>query len=274
MVRRIFEDDLLGRAAELGFDFLLALFPLLLSILTIFGLFASHSAGLESNFLSYLAHFIPPSAFRLLTRVTRELVANAGGGKIAVDVAVALWFSSSGVCSLISGLNLAYRVRDRRSWFKVRAIALALTLSISVLVLFALVVVLLGGRFVDWIGALLHLEPIVVALWKWLEWPIALLFVTTSFSLIGYYGPDLDVRRWRWVSHGSAFGALFWLAASLGFRYYLRFFNGYSAVYGSLGAVMILLVWLYVTGLAFLIGGEINAEIELAAIRDREESAS
>jgi membrane protein len=269
LLRRIYEDDLLGRASELAFDFLLAIFPLMLFMLTLFGLFASHSAHLQDSLLAHLAHFTPPSAFRLLNRITYELAAHASGGKLVLGIVVGLWFSTTGVASMIAGLNLAYRARETRSWLQVRAIAFGLTLSMSILVLFALVVTLLGDRFVDWAGSLFRFEPIIVVLWRWLEWPVAVLFVATSFSLIYYYGPSVQRRRWRWVGPGSIFSALLWLAASLGFRTYLRFFNAYSTTYGSLGAVMILLIWLHVAGFAFLIGGEINAEIESAARQDR-----
>lgn len=265
LARRTFTDGVLDRSAELAFDFLLALFPLMLFMLTLFGLFASHGSRLQNTLLSHLAHFLPVSAFRLVSRVTRELSEHAGGGKLAFGIVVGLWLSANGVASMIAGLNLAYRVRETRSWLKVRAISLGLTVSISILVLFALGVVLLGGQSARWTGDLLHLEPMVVALWLWLEWPLAVFFVAVSFSLIYHYGPDLERGRRRWLSPGAVCGALMWFAISIGFRFYLRFFNAYSFTYGSLGAVMILLIWLYVSSLAFLVGGEINAEIEIPA---------
>jgi membrane protein len=98
-----------------------------------------------------------------------------------------------------------------------------------------------------------------------MQWPVAFLFMVVSFSLIYYFGPDLHERHWYWITPGSLFGVLVWLAASFVFRGYLHFFDTYSRTYGSLGAVIILLVWFYVTGLAFLIGGEINSQIEHAA---------
>jgi membrane protein len=110
----------------------------------------------------------------------------------------------------------------------------------------------------------------VVLIWKGIQWPAAILFVSISCSLIYYFGPNLkERRRWHWFTPGSAFGGFVWLVASFGFRIYLLFFDSYSISYGSLGAVMILLVWLYVTGLACLIGAEINAEIERAGRRER-----
>jgi membrane protein len=106
------------------------------------------------------------------------------------------------------------------------------------------------------------LQPIVVQVWNAIQWAAAVLFVTTSCSLIYYCGPDLKQRgRWQWLPPGSAFGAFVWLVTSFGFRTYLHFFNNYSASYGSLGAAVTLLLWLYVPGLAYLIGGEINAKI-------------
>jgi len=164
---------------------------------------------------------------------------------------------------MISFLNVAYHVREARSWFKVRVIALGLSVLISLLLLTALFMVLVGTHFVDWLGRGLRLHPIVVLVWKAIQWPAAIFFVDISCSLIYYCGPDLKSRRrWHWVTPGAAFGTFVWVVASLGFRTYLHFFNNYSVSYGSLGAIMILLVWLYVAGLSYLIGGEVNARIE------------
>jgi membrane protein len=268
LARKVFGEiganNLLGRASELAFDFLFALFPLILLMVTLFGLFASRSAELQTDFLSYFSDFLPPAAFQLLGTTATELAAHASGGKLTFGIVAALWCASGGVGSIIAALNQAYHIRDTRSWFKVRAIAIGLTLLISVLLLSALFVVLVSGHVVDWLGAELQLQPVTVLLWKIIQWPAAIVFVILSYSVIYYWGPNIPERQWHWITPGSAFGGSLWLLASVGFRVYLRFFNTYSASYGSLGAVMILLVWLYVTGLAFLIGGEINAEIECA----------
>jgi membrane protein len=258
-------NNILGRASELAFDFLFALFPLILFMVALFGFFTSQSAELQSDFLSYFADFLPADAFHLLRTTVVELVANVSDGMLTFGIVVALWFASGGVASMISALNLAYRVREGRSWLKVRATALALTLLISILLLVALFIVLAGSHFVEWLGAKLRLQPFVVLVWKIAQWPAAIAFVLISYSMIYFFGPDLKSRRWHWITPGSAFGAFLWLLTSLGFRTYLRFFNTYTVFYGSLGAVMILLIWLYLSGLAFLIGGEINAEIERAA---------
>jgi membrane protein len=265
VLRDISANNSFGRASELAFDFLFALFPLLLFMLTLIGVFTSHRADIQGTLLAYFADFLPAAAFALLNTTVTDLAANAGSGKLTFGIVLALWFASGGARSMISALNLAYRVQEVRSWVKVRAIALFLTLLIAALLLAALALVLISGRAVDWLGAALGLTPEIVALWKALQWPAAVVFMLLSYALIYYFGPNLKNRRWHWITPGSAFGVLLWLAASLGLRAYFHFFNSYSATYGSIGAVMILLVWLYVTGLAFLIGGEINAEIERAA---------
>jgi len=265
---QIIANNVFGRAAELAFYFLFALFPLILLMMTLFGLFASHSVELQKHLLSYFADFLPPTGFQLLRRVAIELAAHASHGKMTFGVVSAFWFISSGISSMISFLNVAHHVRESRPWFKVRAIALGLSILISILLLTALFMVLVGSHFVGWLGTDLPLHPMIVLVWKGIQWPTAILFVSISCSLIYYCGPDLkERRRWHWFTPGSAFGGFVWLVASFGFRMYLHFFDSYSASYGSLGAVMILLVWLYVTGLACLIGAEINAEIERASRR-------
>jgi membrane protein len=265
----IVEDDLFGRASELAFSFILAVFPLLLLMLLIFGKFASHSSQLQSSLLSYFPHFLPPTASQLLSAVTNELGRNATSGKftfdIVFDIVLALAFGSGGMSSMIFTLNAAYRVRESRSWFRIRLIALGLTVATSIFLLTALLLLLLGGNLVDSIGIKLHLESIFLMIWKGLQLGAAVLFVMVSFSTIYYCGPSLGKRKWYCATPGSMFGVALWLAASVGFRIQLHFLNTYPATYGSLEAVMTLLVWLYITGLAFLIGGEINARIERAS---------
>jgi membrane protein len=264
-VAGIFEHDLFGRASELAYNFILALFPFLLFLASLFGLFAARGQLLSSNLMNYLAYVLPPSAFDVVDQTIREVSRNSGEGKITFGIILTLWFASGGMNSMMSTLNAAYSVREGRSYWKVRISALELTVAVSLLILSALAIVLAGGYVAETVGSMFHMADITVWVWKVLQWPVALMFVVLSFSLIYYFGPDLKEQHWYWITPGSLFGVLVWLAASFAFRAYLHFFNTYSRTYGSLGAVMILLVWFYVTGLAFLMGGEINAQIEHAA---------
>jgi membrane protein len=265
VISEIDHDDLLGRASELAYNFLLAVFPMLLFLVALFGVFAAQRTQLQSSLFYYLGQVLPPAAFQLISKTLQEVIRNSGGGKLTFGLVLALWAGAGGMSSLMSGLNAAYHVRDSRRWYKARAIAIALTLGISILVIAALFIVVAGGSVAELVGSKLNLANITVIAWKVVQWPVALAFIILAFALIYYFGPDLKEQHWYWITPGSLVGVLLWLAASFGIRAYLHFFNNYSKSYGSLGAVIILLLWFYVTGLAFLIGGEINSQIEHAA---------
>ena len=146
------EDGLIDRASALAFDFFLALFPLLVFLLSLFGLFTSHGSQLQGSLFAYVADFLPPTVFEMVCKITEEVVTNAGGGKLTFGVLVALWIASGGVASMISTLNVVYRVREGRSWLKVQAISLGLTLVLSLLTLGVLLILFLGGKAMDWAG--------------------------------------------------------------------------------------------------------------------------
>lgn len=261
------EDNLIGRAAELAFNFVLALFPLFIFLFSLLGVFASRGTALRDNLFSYVYQVLPTAAAEVVGNTLHEVMANASNSKLTFGILLTIWFASGGMSSLISALNGVYEVKEVRSFIKIRAISFVLTIAISVLIILALIVVLSGGYLADTVGAYYGLRNAAVATWKILQWPVAIAFVTLAFSMIYYFAPDLEEQHWYWITPGSIFGVLLWIATSFAFRAYLHFFNTYSRTYGSLGAVMILLMWLYVTGFAFLLGGEINAQIEHAAAK-------
>jgi membrane protein len=271
LARRVFnginDDLLLDRAAALAYNFILAVFPLFLFLLAVLGIFASRGSSLQDNLMDNLGRVLPPDAFKLLTHTLAEVTRNAGGAKVTFGIVLTLWFASGGMASMISGLNGVYEVRESRSWFKVRINALALTVAISVLIISALAAVLAGSYVSNLIASHYGVGEAIVIAWRVAQWIVAIAFVTFSFSLIYYFGPDLKEQHWYWITPGSILGVLLWIAVSFGFRAYLHFFNSYSKTYGSLGAAMILLMWLYITGFAFLAGGEVNAQIEHAAAK-------
>ena len=259
------DDYLLDRASALAYSFILALFPLMLFLLAVFGMFASHSGSMRSDLFAYLGQVLPPDAAEVIRKTLTEVTKNAGGAKLTVGILLTLWFASGGMTSMISGLNGVYEVRESRSFIKVRLIALGLTVAISVLIITALIAILTGNFVASYLASHLGVGKLAVVAWHVVQLALALAFVILSFSLIYYYGADLEEQHWYWITPGALTGVLLWVAASFGFRLYLHFFNSYSKTYGSLGAAMILLMWLYITGFSFLIGGEINAQIEHAA---------
>ena len=258
-------DDLMSRASDLAYNFLLASFPLLLFLVSLFGVFASQRQHLQESLFFYLAQVLPPAALTLVSNTLQEVIQKSSGIKLIFGLLFAIWAGSGGVSSLISGLNIAYSVRDSRPWIKVKLRAIVLTVAISILIIAALLIVLYGGYLAESLGAQLSLHAVSVLAWKVAQWILALAFVLLAFAIIYYYGPDLREQHWYWITPGAIVGMTLWIIVSVAFRIYLHFFNTYSRTYGSLGAVIILLFWFYVTGFAFLIGGEINSEIEHAA---------
>jgi membrane protein len=267
VIAGINDDNLTGRAAELAFNFVLALFPLFIFLLSLLGLFAARGSALRHGLFVYVYQVLPPAAAEVVGNTLHEVMHNASDGKLTFGIVLTIWFASGGMSSLISALNGVYEVKEQRSWIKIRAISFVLTIAISLLIILALVMVLSGGYLANRIGEYYGLREAAVDAWQVAQWPLAIAFVTLSFSLIYYFAPDLKEQHWYWISPGSVFGVLLWIATSFAFRAYLHFFNSYSRTYGSLGAVMILMMWLYVTGFAFLLGGEINAKIEHAAAK-------
>ncbi|MDQ1524593.1 MAG: rane protein [Pyrinomonadaceae bacterium] len=258
------EDDIFGRSAQLSYYFLLALFPLLLFITAVLGQFADAGSELRENMLSLLGSVVPQEAGDLIQETIKNVEEGSGGGKISFGILATLWAASNGMTAICQTLNIAYEVEETRPWWKVRLVSLGLTIALAVLILSALTLTLFGGHIADYIAASFSFGQVFTWGWKILQWPVVLLFVLVAFGLIYYLAPDVKKRSWHWVSPGAAVAVLLWLVVSFGFRAYLSYFNSYNATYGSLGAVIILMLWFYLTGAAILIGGEVNSEIELA----------
>ena len=264
---QITQDDVFGRSAQLSYYFLLALFPLLLFLMTLLGYFAEAGSQLRNSLLRYLSTVMPYSALELVHTTLDEVTKSRGTGKLSFGILAALWAASNGMGAISETLNIAYDVKETRPWWKVRLISVGLTVGLALLIISALVIVLLGGRIADSVAAATGFGNVFVISWKILQWPIALAFVFTTFALIYYFAPNLREPKWQWITPGSAAAVFLWLLVSLALRAYLHFFDSYSATYGSLGALIILMLWFYLTGAAILIGGEINSEIENATRR-------
>lgn len=259
------QDDVFGRAAQLSYYFLLALFPLLIFLTSVIGIVIGKESGIRQSLFSYLSQVMPPAAFELIQSTMQEVSAASSGSKISFGILAALWAASNGMGAITEALNVAYDVKESRPWWKQRLAAIGLTITLSVLIITALVIVLSGGKIVDGLAASYAFGSVFTLTWKILQWPIVLAAMLLAFAMIYYFGPDVRDQKWVWITPGAVLGVMLWLLVSYAFRIYLDFFDSYSKTYGSLGAVIILMLWLYFTGLAVLIGGEVNAEIEHAA---------
>lgn len=259
------EDDTFGRSAELAYYFFLAVFPLMLFFLTIFGIVVGNHPSVQQRLMAYIANMMPGGANQLLNQTIQQTALHAAGWLLVVGIIGALWSGSSGFSSLMTTLNFAYDVKEERPWWKARAIAIGLTIAVGVLMLAAILITIVGGWVASQVGGAVGLSGPVNALWHIGQYVVALFFVVVAFAVLYRWGPDRKEQHWAWLTPGAFLGVLLWVAASIGLRIYLHFFNSYSKTYGSVGAVIILMLWFYVTAFSMLTGAEINAEIEHAA---------
>jgi membrane protein len=270
--KSILADRLFGRAAELGFYFLFALFPTLFCASSILGLAARSADQFYDRLLNYLALVIPTSALGTVLQTFNETTAAATPGKLTFGLIAAIWSASVGISAIQDALNAVYKVQDTRSYLTARIYAIGLTIILTVVVTLILIA-MLGG---DLVAAVANrctyndfLTTAAAFSARLIGWTISAAFLALSFAVIYYWAPDVKARCWHWFTPGGTIGILGWLIASISLRIYLHFFNSYSVTYGSLGAVIILLTWFYLTGLMLLLGAEINSEIEAAAAETR-----
>jgi membrane protein len=258
-------DDLFGAAAELGYWFLFALFPTLVSASSIIGIAARHAN--YGKLLGYMALVLPHSAFVMVQQNFVQLTKGANGSKISFGLLAAIWAASTGFSAIQDAMNIVYKVKETRPYWKVKGIAILITPLLCLMVSAVFASLLLG----DFLGLLASHHVFHIAAGatvigaRVVGWIVAWFLLMLMFAVIFYYSPNVKKRQFRMLTPGAALGTLGWLIASFGLRLYLHFYNTYNATYGSLGAVIILLTWFYITGLMLLFGGEFNSEIEAAA---------
>lgn len=264
----VVEDRLFGHAAELGFYFLFALFPTLLCASSILGLAARSASHIYANLLHYLAVVIPTSALGTVLHTFNETTAASSSGKVTFGLLAAIWSASVGVSAVQDTLNAVYKIQERRSYIRARIDAIGLTILLIVIISLCLTCMFGGDFLARWAHHYFRdrvLALTVAVLGRVAGWILATILLSIAFAVTYYWAPNLPRKRWHWMTPGSVLGMMAWLLASIGLRIYLHFFNNYSVTYGSLGAVIILLTWFYITGLMLLVGAEINSEIEAEA---------
>jgi membrane protein len=260
-VAEIGKDDVLGLAAQLAYYFLLALVPAIVCGLAFTSFLPPDSM---QNFIASLSGFAPPDVVQILRDQLASLSQGEHSGIFTFGLLVALWSSSAAMVSIISALNTAYDIEEARPWWKVRLTAILLTLGVAVFVVVALALVMIGPSFIDRLASMVGLGPAFAVTWNLLRWPIALVLVALCIGLVFYFAPDAE-QDWEWITPGAVVATVLWLIASLGFKFYVANFANYNESYGSLGGVIVLMLWFYISALAVLSGAEINAEIEHAS---------
>jgi membrane protein len=248
------DDNIENRAAELAFWFLLSFFPMLLCVTSMVSMLGL-APDSQRTLMKYVAEVIPYAASRLIRQV---LAQTTGGGKVWLTLLFALWSSSSATAALSDTLNAIYDLKESRPWWKSRAISVALAIAMGVLMTAALIIVMYGSAVLHHIS---HGSAVSFVL-KIAQWPTAASLLI--FTLVGLYrfAPNLAKQQWQRLLPGSIVAAAIWMAGSVLFKLYVRHFSDFGLLYGSLGTLIILMFWFYLSGAAILVGGEINAILE------------
>ena len=260
--REVVDDDVPGLAAQLSYYFFLALFPAILFLLALASFFPL--SNITDDVGRSLGPFVSPQVLELIQEQMRRLANNENGGLLTFGVAGALWSSSAALVSIVSALNRAYDIEEGRPWWKVRLVAIGLTLGIAVIVLIALSLVLVGPTVAEKLGQSTGWGAPFEWTWLVLRWPLVFALIAVGIGLIYYFGPDAD-QDWVWITPGAVAATILWLFVSLLFKIYVANFTDYEGSYGTVGGVIVVLLWFYVSGIAILTGAELNAEIEHAS---------
>ena len=259
----VVDDELAGRCAELAYYYLFSVFPLLLFLSTLLGYLAGISSRLRHVLLVYVSR-VSPSAdvTALITNTLDQVTRSHGGAKLSLSLLVALWVASSGTLAMGRALNKACDVDETRPWWLRRLVAVALTLGISALIAGALIVMISGHHIGEALADELGVASVFVSAWHVLRWPLVLAFVLLAFETIYNFAPSrAPGSRHLWGTPGAVVGVGVWVAISVGLQLYLGEVESFASSYGSLGTVIVLLLWFYLIAFAILVGGEVNSAI-------------
>ena len=255
-------------AAQLAYYFFFALFPALLFVVALASYFPVTT--LIDDMFRTLGGFMPPEALTLITDQLTKISDSEDSGLMTLGVLLAVSSSSAAMTAIIDTLNRAYGIEESRPWWQVRLTAIALTIGVSLFILISFALVIVGPTVATELAEEWQLGAAFEWTWKILQWPLVFALVSVGIALIYYFAPDAD-QDWIWLTPGSVAATTLWLLASLGFKYYVANWGNYTETYGLIGAVMILLLWFYISGLVILLGAEMNAEIEHASPHGKDE---
>ena len=266
LARRVFnavmEDNVMGYAAQLAYYFFFSLFPFFLFLAALLPYVPV--PDLMDQIMELVGDFLAAEAAAIIQENVQDLVAHPRGGLLSFSILLALVLASNAVAAISDSLNHAYGVKEGRSFWKVRAIALLLTIGLAGMMIVSMALLIFGPELGGWLAEQAGVGRAFDVVWEVVRWPVTVFLLMLVVALLYYFAPDVE-QEWRWITPGSVLSVIAWVAMSLVFRYYVENFGQYNVTYGSIGAIIVLLTWMYLSGLVLLIGGEINAEIENAA---------
>jgi membrane protein len=261
-IRETQADNGLGLAAQLAYYFFLALFPAMLFIIALASFVPADD--LIGRAVALLQGVAPPEMMKIIQDQLLTIAQGQHGGLLSFGVIAAVWSSSAAMVAIIDALNRAYDVEDARPWWKQRLTAILLTVGVALFLLVSIVLVIAGPELATFVADRVGLGTAFEWTWRILQWPVVFALVATAIGFIYYFAPDVD-QDFAWITPGSLLATVLWLLGSLAFRFYVVNFGSYNETYGTIGGIMVLMLWLYLTGLVIVIGAEMNAEVEHAS---------
>jgi membrane protein len=262
LYRRWSDNAITDRAAQLTYYFVFALFPFLTFLVALTAYLPLQGAMQE--LLARLNELMPGEAMAIVQDQLQKLLTVQRPRLLTVSLLLAVWSASRGVDAIRTALNLAYDVKESRPFWKTQTMALGITVIGAVVVLVSIALIVLGGKAGEWLASQLGIQQVYAMVWAVLRWPITMFLIMFVAASLYYFLPDVE-QEWRFITPGSVAGTVLWLVATWGFTQYVEHFGKYDVMYGSIGGMIVLLTWLYLTGLIFILGGEINAILEHAA---------
>lgn len=257
-VRDFSADDMTTYASALAYQVLFSLFPFIIFLIALLGFFNL------STFFDWLREqaqlLLPQESMNQVNQVINDLQQEKGG-LLSFGVIVALWSASAAIRATMNALNVAYDVKEGRPAWKLYPLSVLYTVGIAVMMVLAAAFLMLGPQAMQWLADQVGMGQMFVTVWTWLRWPAALLLLTLAVAVVYYVAPDVE-QDFRFITPGAALAVIVWVAASVGFNYYVSNFADYNATYGSVGAIIALLFYFFISAAVMLFGAEINAVIE------------
>src|SRR5438270_844206 len=248
----------LQMAAALSYYFVMSLFPGLIFLSACVAFLPVND--LFNQAVGLLGRFVPADSMGIVRKVLSDVITPNRGAFLSFGILGTLWAASGGVSACMEALNIAYDVEEERPFWKTRPLAVGLTLLIGILLLVALAVMIVGPRFGEWLSAKLHMSTLFALAWPYIHWTVSVGFAILAVEFLYYLAPNVKQRFWATLP-GAVLSVACWIGLSYLLGIYFRSFANFNKTYGTLGAAVALMVWLYWTGFAMLVGAELNAEL-------------
>jgi membrane protein len=257
-VKYYLENDMLTYAAALAFQALFSLVPFIIVLIAMLGLFDLQ------HFFEWIRDqidlFLPDQAMEQVDGLIEE-VARPRADVLSVGILIAIWTASGAIRSTINALNVVYKVKEGRPFYKLYPLSILYMFGVVGSFITAALFMVLGPQVMEWLAELIGIRRFFVIVWTWLRWPVALMLLMLAVAFVYYVAPDVK-QKLRFITPGSVLSVIVWIAASQGFSYYIQNFADYSAVYGSIGTIIVLMMFLFISAAVLLFGAELNAVIE------------